>query len=111
MLLKAGAEAGARDTYGTTPLHLACRHSRTGVSKLLLDKGTDVNVQNMAGSTPLHEAAMIGDWPLVRVLLARGANPNTTNRRKLTPLDVANAHHRVDVVNVLRNEQPVAKNQ
>jgi len=106
LLLKAGADPAARDAYGTTPLHLACRHSRTGVSRLLLEKGVDVNVQNAAGSTPLHEAAMIGDWPLVRYLLSRGANPSITNRRNLTALDVANAHHRLDVVNVLQNELP-----
>ena len=111
MLLKAGADPAARDAYGTTPLHLACRHSRTGVTKLLLEKGGDVNAANSAGSTALHEAALVGDWPLVRILLSGGANPNVSNRKKESPLDVANAHKRSEVVSVLQNEVPVAKSK
>jgi ankyrin repeat protein len=111
MLLKAGADSAARDAYGTTPLHLACRHSRTGVSKLLLEKGVDVNAQNSAGSTALHEAALVGDWPLVRFLLSRGAKANVSNRNKQTPQDVANAHKRSEVVNVLQNEVTAGKSQ
>jgi cytohesin len=111
LLLKAGADPAARDAYGTTPLHLACRHSRTGVTKMLLEKGVDVNVQNSAGSTPLHEAALVGDWPLVRFLLSRGGNPSLTNRKNQSALDVATMHRRVDVANVLQNEPPVTKNQ
>jgi len=95
LLLAAGADAGARNTRGRTPLHVASK----GALPLLLAAGADiaardaegnvplhsnrqqallgpgVDVRNDAGFTPLHFAALSGDDESIAWLLAQGANP------------------------------------
>ena len=58
LLIDRGADVGARDKHGKTPLHEAARYSKTpAVAALLIDRGADVGARNKYGETPLHEAA------------------------------------------------------
>lgn len=56
-LLRHGADVGAVDGGGDTPLHAACRrNTSTGVMRLLVDGGADLAARNRQGETPLDLA-------------------------------------------------------
>ena len=40
-----GANLGAQNNKGETPLHISCLHGNYSASKLLLEKGADPNAQ------------------------------------------------------------------
>ncbi|MGY0633814.1 ankyrin repeat domain-containing protein [Luteimonas sp. A478] len=72
-LLANGADPGATDGEGNTPMHHAGRSSDPGVVALLLDAAAEVDALNHEGLTPLGVACMAGNWRLARFLLERGA--------------------------------------
>jgi HEAT repeat protein len=81
------AIVNAKDSNGTTPLHIAVWEGRKELVELLLAKGADVNARtNPMGSTPLHFAASDGRKDLVELLLAHGADVNAKNNNSQTPL-------------------------
>ena len=55
-LLSLGANYASKTDLEETPLHLAARHSRADVAKLLLDYGADANARERLNRTPLHLA-------------------------------------------------------
>ncbi len=71
MLLAAGADVGAKDESGHTPLHVAFDWPGGGseVAKLLLQKGADVEAKDDYGKTPLQCACSIADLQAVKLLL------------------------------------------
>jgi ankyrin repeat protein len=73
-LLKVGADMGARDGRGLTPLHWASERGHEPVVRLLLDRGADVGVRTTTGWTALHIASRKGREPVVRLLLDKGAD-------------------------------------
>lgn len=54
---------------GQTALHLAVRHGRTSMVRLLLSHGANVNAQDQAGTTALISACDRGHADIVRILL------------------------------------------
>ncbi|XP_050990704.1 KN motif and ankyrin repeat domain-containing protein 4 isoform X2 [Labeo rohita] len=54
---------------GQTALHLAVRHGRVPMVRLLLEQGADPNAQDHAGTTPLISACDRGHVNIVRILL------------------------------------------
>jgi ankyrin repeat protein len=100
-LLKVGAEAGARDTWGWTPLHLASYAGHEPVVRLLLDKGADVNARWTTHSTPLHLASSFGHEPVVRLLLDKGADMGATATNGWTALHCASREGYEPVVRLL----------
>ncbi|XP_051989491.1 KN motif and ankyrin repeat domain-containing protein 4-like isoform X2 [Xyrauchen texanus] len=54
---------------GQTALHLAVRHGRVPIVRLLLAQGADPNAQDHAGTTPLISACDRGHINVVRILL------------------------------------------
>ena len=55
-LLDAGADIGAADSKGETPLYKAVRNTTSGaveITRLLLDRGADLHATLANGSTPL----------------------------------------------------------
>jgi len=84
-LIERGADIGAPDGYGLTPLHSRAGHFQ-GRLEVLLDNGADPLLPDNKGDTPLHKAANVGHAGNVTLLLERGANPDTTNHAGLTPL-------------------------
>ncbi len=87
MLIDAGADVHAGDTWGDTPLH-ACLHSRARYFKLLLGGGADPNAQNDKGGTPMHFFFDLGERPEdLEVLMAHGARLDIVRTSDgLTPL-------------------------
>ena len=71
MLLENGANVGAKNIRGETPLHTLL-HSRRGaceVATLFLKHGADVEAKNNMGETPLHCACYIANLKTVKLLV------------------------------------------
>jgi hypothetical protein len=86
-LVARGADIGAVDAWGHTPLHSRARSWRSSIA-VLLALGADVHAVHGNG-TPLHSAADSQNAENGRLLLAHGARADAFNWEKLTPLEVA----------------------
>ncbi len=96
LLIEKGANVNAKDSYGNTPLQLACgiRWGAKDLIKLLILKGANVNTKNKNGTTPLlratwasphpHRAAI--DKDVVELLMIAGADVRATWKTGETPL-------------------------
>ena len=103
-LISIGVNPNCREAkgYRWTPLYNAAIHSRTNITKLLLDAGADPNMASTYdGSTPLLMAAQNGSTDLVKLLLSAGADPNKANNDGITPLEVAVSRELNDIVTIL----------
>lgn len=92
-LLKAGANANAKDFYGTTAMMLGLTHryhSDIRVVSVLLGNGADVDAADNFGETALMNAVRYNLPPeVVAALLSAGANVNKKNNDGKTPLMLA----------------------
>jgi len=92
MLLSYGADIGAKDSRGDTPLHLSMKEGHCETSKLLISKGCDINAENYGNETPLHYAAFHlyknrkEDKEVIELLVKSGANVKARNYSGNTPL-------------------------
>lgn len=90
--LENGADAGATDLSGNTPLHLAVAHGHVQTMEVLLKHGADVNALDRHGNTPLHLAAKAGHVEAITLLLDSGANADARNQSERTPFMLAVIH-------------------
>lgn len=74
LLLRAGANADARNRYDVTPLALACGRGDAPIVEALLNAGADANTSLPEGETVLMAAARSGSVDVLRLLLAHGAD-------------------------------------
>ena len=81
-LLKAGANADAKDNFGITSLHFAAGNGHNEVITSLLEAGADPNVKAKWGFTPLHRATENGHEEAITILLEAGANLKIKDRRR-----------------------------
>ncbi|KAH8098047.1 hypothetical protein JL720_969 [Aureococcus anophagefferens] len=93
-LLRAGADPGAADGHGATPLHLASRWGRAACVAALAPARAGAAAGRPRARRfwvlPLHEAARYGHAAAVAALLAAGADPLLRDGRAArTPRDVA----------------------
>eukprot|EP00743_Colponemidia_sp_Colp-15_P001992 GILK01002165.1.p1 GENE.GILK01002165.1~~GILK01002165.1.p1 ORF type:complete len:1017 (+),score=168.44 GILK01002165.1:92-3142(+) len=92
-LLALGADAQARDTNGSLPVHVAVEHRQAScLDSMLQEVGSELlTVTNGFGDTPLHIAVIRGAWDCVRVLLRTGTQALLTveNIRGEVPMAVA----------------------
>lgn len=75
LLLAAGADVDAADSWGVTPLVLAAHSGFLELVTVLLGEGADANAAG-AGFSALHLAVMRRDEAMARVLLEHGADAN-----------------------------------
>jgi ankyrin repeat protein len=73
LLLRHGADVGARDDDGRTPLHWATVTGSREIVALFISHGADVNAQDNEGKTPLQIAVEKGYKEVAAVLRRRGA--------------------------------------
>src|SRR5690606_33074330 len=78
-LLKAGADARAREPDGTTPLHYAAHYADTRLIEALLKGRADPDAANEFGARPLALAATSGHAETIRLLLKAGADVEAQN--------------------------------
>ena len=87
-LLRAGANANARDERSRTPLHAAADYSSDpAVIVTLLGAGADIHARDQDGRTPLHSAGGYSHTPaIIAVLVKSGADPDARDQYGETPL-------------------------
>lgn len=88
-LLSKGADAGAKDRFGTPALIHASGAGQTGIVRELLKHGAEVNARGFLGITALVQASANGHADTVRVLLDAGADPKARTDSGITALDSA----------------------
>jgi len=74
-LIKRGADANTKNSFGWTALHCAVMEGHTMLVKLLLRKGANIDSPDNEGMTPLHVAARQTDEEIAELLLESKANP------------------------------------
>jgi ankyrin repeat protein len=95
MLLERGANHGAKDSTGSTPLHMAIRgeigDAGLEVAEILLEFGADANAKDNGEAAPLHLLAhkgrpAAGRVEAAKVLVKYGANIDAVDSQGCTPL-------------------------
>ncbi|KAL9010500.1 MAG: hypothetical protein Q9173_004572 [Seirophora scorigena] len=92
LLLNRGANVGAADEFGLTPLHRCCygsSPSQTRIITSLLERSADINAKCNHGCTPLHIAVKYKHLEIVSFLLAHKADIEARDSADLTPLHTA----------------------
>ncbi|XP_061588959.1 KN motif and ankyrin repeat domain-containing protein 2-like [Cololabis saira] len=88
---------------GQTALHLAVRHGRVVMVRLLLSCGADANVQDSQGTTALMFASERGHTHIARLLLERSQSDlMLTDKRGQTALSIAMQGSHADTVALLQ---------
>ena len=96
-LVERGADLGASDCFGETPLHARAGEER-GPVDVLLELGANVNHDAGGRATPLHNAASCGNLGAARALLRHNANPDAINADGHTALYVALQHCSIGMI-------------
>jgi ankyrin repeat protein len=104
-LLCKEAQADIQDTFGRTPLMLACEKAPLEVVQILLvvagGKGQGLEATDDQWETPLHFAAHGGNKEVVAFLLSKGAQTSNRNENDVTPLMMACWNGHLEVAQML----------
>ena len=89
-LLAAGANVGALEVDGLTPLHKVAHapRNRHDLVDLLVANGADIHANDEHGNTPLHNAARHSNGEVAQALIAHGADMEARNHKGKAPRDV-----------------------
>jgi hypothetical protein len=98
-LVRLGADVGARNRRGATPLHYAVDggpraphwnpRAQAATVRMLVENGADANATDKSGVAPLHRAVRNRCAAAVSALLDNGADPRRRNKNGSTPLQLA----------------------
>ncbi|GEM_PF-2480525 len=110
LMLARGAEPGAWDRKGITPLHLAARKSSAALVGWLIQLGASVNKEDQRGRTPLwYAAAGHHNLDVFELLLRHGADPTVTPEQGQSPIRRAAGNQAWQKVHLLRELDPDAQ--
>ena len=88
--VSAGADLGARDEIGRTPLHWAAESNpAASVIVALIEAGADPGARDDDGATPLHAAALNPAASVIEALIEAGADPDARAEGGFAPLHIA----------------------
>ena len=88
--LSAGADLGAHDEVGNTPLHMAAMENTSTVIVALTTVGADHGARNETDDTPLHRTAAENASPsVIKALIEGGAEPGARTESGEMPFDYA----------------------
>ncbi|AVP87465.1 hypothetical protein phytr_5190 [Candidatus Phycorickettsia trachydisci] len=90
----------ARDEYGNTPFHFACREADEQTAALLFNT-ENIDLQNLLGYTALHLASKENKSNMVNFLLSKKANVNVLDNNQNSPLHLAIKNGLLEVVTIL----------
>ncbi len=101
LLIREGADPGAANDLGATPLWNAALNGSSAMVRSLLEAGADPNAALLLGETVVMTAARSGNADVVGQLLTEGADPNADAARGQTALMWGAAQGHAAVVDVL----------
>ncbi|OAQ59397.1 ankyrin 2,3/unc44 [Pochonia chlamydosporia 170] len=109
LLIEAGADVAAEDTFKMTALQLAVYGGRIEPVKALVHAGAGVRGGLVCAMPPVQIAAMAGAADIVKFLISRGADINSVcgittykgNWRQVTTLNIARRRAHTEVVQLL----------
>ena len=95
LLVEAGADLNARDSYGSTPLNIVTEASDPAKARTLLELGANPDIPNNAGRRPLDRAMELsyydGAFDVAVALLAARANPDLASSENIANAPLHNA--------------------
>lgn len=93
--MNAGAEVDAQNSYGNTPLHIACLNGHLNICQELVDAHANLESMNFRGQTPLHiAAASTHGVDCLMFLLRQNVDLNKQSLDGRTPLHMTAIHGR-----------------
>ena len=96
-----GGDVASRDTYESTPLHMAAVGGYDTLARILIDAGADVEARTDEGDSPLLLATKARNASTVLLLVDSDADVAARNHRGQAPLHWAVNHGLLDVAQVL----------
>jgi hypothetical protein len=97
----AAALVNARDAFGHSPLHEACRVGHARAAELLLARGANVNARSRTGQTALHLVGGAGASECVAILVAAGVDIDARDEWDRTAAQWAFLHGHARTVDAL----------
>ncbi|CAM9701764.1 unnamed protein product [Heterosigma akashiwo] len=79
-MIENGCDVDPVNSYGSTPLILACIKGRKEVVEVLVENGSNIDYVGPGNWTALHASAFYGHFETTKYLLEQGANINIKNQ-------------------------------
>lgn len=102
LIIQNAPNLNAKNLYGETCLHVACRLSLYETVKFLMTQKIDIDCQEYEiYSTALHMACFSGNDNIVKLLLEKNADPNMQDITGATPLHICTKFKKITILHTL----------